>query len=362
MKYLIVAILLFPFSYSFAQLTPRESKALASFHKDLAGDLKSDNLHGSISAALVKDGRIIWTEAQGDAATGPAGTVPADTGTEYRICSITKMFTATLLLQLVEEGKVHLDDPVEKYVPEVKSVQGYAGQSRITLLELASHTSGLRREPDLADRDEGPVDQWENKLLTCIPATSFDHWAGTGFLYSNIGYALLGLALERAAGKPYIQMVQERIFTPLHMDHSFFSVPEDRRTSLAQGMDNNRTGIINTQLPLSQVEGMGYRVPNGGIWSTPADLGRFVIGLTSGVLLRPESIKEMEKVPHGGKNYGLGLMILTPFYIGHSGSDPGYTSALVIDPKGKYAVILLRNYNIGATNLIKASEELLDRL
>jgi CubicO group peptidase (beta-lactamase class C family) len=154
------------------------------------------------------------------------------------------MFTATLLLQLAEEGKVRLDDPVEKYLPEVKSIQGYGDQSKITLRELASHTAGLRREPD---RDEGPVDQWENMVLTCIPATSFDHLAGTGFLYS-----------------------------------------------------------------------MGYRIPNGG------------------------------------KNYGLGLMLLSPFYIGHSGSDPGYASALVIYPKGGYAVILLRNYNVGATNLIKA--------
>src|SRR5580698_488247 len=221
MKYLFLAILLFSHSYGFAQLTPRESKALASFHKDLAGDLRSDNLNGSISAALVKNGQVIWAEAQGDAGSGPA-----DTNTVYRIASITKMFTATLFLQLVEEGKVRMDDPVEKYVPEVKSIQGYADQPPVTLRELASHTSGLRREPELADRDDGPVDQWENKLLACIPATSFDSRPGTGFLYSNIGFAILGLALERAAGEPYVQLVQKRIFTPLHMDHSFFSVPE----------------------------------------------------------------------------------------------------------------------------------------
>ena len=84
--------------------------------------------------------------------------------------------------------------------------------------------------------------------------------------------------------------------------------------------------------------------------------------LTTGILLRPESLKQMATVPRGGKNYGLGLALLTSFYIGHNGSDPGYTSALVIYPKGKYAMILLRNYNVGATNLIKASEDLLDRL
>jgi CubicO group peptidase (beta-lactamase class C family) len=357
MKCLFLATLLLSFSYTFAQLTPRESKALASFHKDLAGDLRSDNLHGSISAALVKNGQVIWAEAQGDAGMGPA-----DTGTVYRICSITKMFTATLLLQLAEEGKVRLDDPVEKYVPEVKSIRGYAGQSPITLQELASHTSGLQREPGLIDRDNGPVDQWESKLLACIPTTSFEGRPGTGFLYSNIGFAILGLALERAAAEPYIQLVQERIFTPLHMDHSFFSVPEGRPIRLAPGMDNKRDGTVNTGLPLQEVEGMGYRVPNGGIWSTPTDLGRFVIGLTSGVLLRPESLNQMQTVPRGGKNYGLGLMLLTRFYIGHNGSDPGYTSALVVYPKGGYAAILLRNYNIGATDLIKTAEDLLDRL
>ena len=87
----------------------------------------------------------------------------------------------------------------------------------IILRQLASHTSGLQRGPDMPGADLGPVDQWESKLLSCIPYTSFNSNPGTLFQYSNIGYALLGLTLERASGIPYIQMVRQRIFTPLHI-------------------------------------------------------------------------------------------------------------------------------------------------
>lgn len=341
--------------FCFGQLSSRESKVITRFGNDLASDVRKDNLHGSLSAAVVKKGQVVWAAAFGYASTD--GDTPADTGTIYRIASITKTFTAVVLMQLVEEGKVRLDDPVENYVPEVRSLQGYSGRTKITLRELASHTSGLKREPDMPGASLGAVDQWESKVLSCIPYTSFDGRPGEQFLYSNIGYALLGLALERASGVPYTQMVEQRIFAPLHMENTFFSVPDDKRTKLAQG-------IANTDLPLKQVAGMGYRVPNGGIWSTPSDLAKFVIALSAGApLLRRESVREMLTVPPGGKNYGLGLMLMHNRelgLIGHNGSDPGYTSVYVIEPNSGDAVVLLRNYNAGATDLEGAAKDFLE--
>ena len=118
--------------------------------------------------------------------------INADTGTIYRIGSITKTFIAAILMQLIEEGKVKLDDPVEKYMPEIKTLKGYSDKTIITLRQLASHTSGLEREPDMPGANRGPVDQWESKLLSCIPHTSFNSIPGIRFQYSNIGYALLG--------------------------------------------------------------------------------------------------------------------------------------------------------------------------
>lgn len=363
MKYLFLVVLVSIAGYGHGQLTNRESKVIASLSKQLNDDLVTDNLHAGISAVLIKDGRVIWAGAFGYATT--TSDKPADTTTIYRIGSLTKAFTATLLMQLVEEGKVGLDDPVEKYVPEVKNLQGY---TPITLRQLASHTSGLKREPDMRGADVGPLDQWENKVLDCIPNTSFDSPPGTKYLYSNIGYAILGLALERASGVPYIQMVQQRIFTPLHMDDSYFMMPEEKMPRLAEGISNNKDGRVNLNLPVTELKGRGYRVPNGGIFSTPLDLSKFVLSLTGvNPLLKPGSLREMRMVPPGGEHYGLGIGITHSRQlnaIGHGGSVPGYTSEYLIEDytaKG-YGLILMRNINTGSTDLARVCHDVVETL
>lgn len=104
-------------------------------------------------------------------------------------------------MQLVEEGKVRLDDLAETYVPEVRLLPRYNKQMRFTLQQLASHTAGLDREPrGVPDVNIGPVDKWEEKVLALIPHASFHSSPGEQYSYSNVGFALLGLALERAGG------------------------------------------------------------------------------------------------------------------------------------------------------------------
>lgn len=349
--------------YGPAQPSAKETKTIDSYTHDLAGDVKRDDLHGGISMAVVKKDQLIWAGAVGFAAMDKE--TAADTGTIYRIASISKMFTVTILLQLAEEGKVRLDDPAEKYVPEVGSIPGYSDHTRFTLQQLASHMAGLNREPELAGASVGPVARWEVKVLDCLPHSSFNSRPGEQFLYSNIGFAILGLALERASGMPYVQLVQQRIFTPLHMDNSFFTVPAEKRGRLAQGIDNEKDGVVNTDLPTRTIDGMGYRVPNGGIWSTTPDLARFVIGLMGGKLLQPASVRLMLTIPTGSKSYGMGAMIMHDKQLGlfgHDGSDPGYTSQLTIEPISGYAVIFLRNYNKGVTNLRQLSWQIIEDL
>ena len=225
-----ICALIVPHQYCSGQGSSRDSNVIAEFGNQLNSDLKKDDIHGCISAAIIKNGKVIWAGAFGYAT--PNKDIVADSNTIYRIGSITKTFTAVILMQLVEERKVKLDDPVEKYLPEIKSLKGYSDKTIITLRQLASHTSGLERGPDKPGANRGPVDQWETKLLSCIPYTSFNSSPGISFHYSNVGYALLGLALERASGVSYIQMVQQRIFIPLHMDNTFFSVPEKRWPTL----------------------------------------------------------------------------------------------------------------------------------
>ncbi len=186
------------------------------------------------------------------------------------------------------------------------------------------------------------------------------------YLYFNIGYAILGLAISRVADKSYTQMVEERILKPLHMNDTYFDLPKEKFSRLAEGMDNEREGLLNTDLPLFEIKGRGYRVPNGGLFSTPRDLSKFVLSLMGKPnIITEKSLREMQNIPLASSRYGLGLMIIKNKVfnvVGHNGSVPGYTSQFNIEQDSGYAVILMRNYNKGNTNLERASLDLLKDL
>jgi hypothetical protein len=175
---------------------------------------------GSVTAGVVAGKELIWTKSYGDADMEKK--TPADADTVYRIGSITKMFTALMLEQLVEAGKAHLSDPVEKYFPEIKTVQGRNPDAPpITLIQLATHTSGLGREPDNTETYvTGALADWEKTLISALPHTHYILEPGTRFSYSNIGYAVLGAALSRAAGESYTAYVPRHIFQQLGMAHT----------------------------------------------------------------------------------------------------------------------------------------------
>jgi len=360
---LFLATFITSIQFCLGQLNPKIEPIVKQFEDQINADLIKDNLHGGISAAIVKNDRVDWSGAFGYAKRGKD--IPATTGSIYRIGSITKTFTATLLMLLVEDGKLKLDDLVENYLPEIKNLQGYDANHKITFRQLASHTSGLNREPDMKDFDVGPLEQWEEKLLSCIPHTSFNSKPGEQFLYSNIGYALMGLAISRAAGVPYMQLVQQRILAPLHMNDTFFALPNDKMSRLAEGIANNGANV-NTARPLAELKGRGYKVPNGGIYTTPNDLAKFVMSLMGKPsLLTAKSRKQMLIIPPGGNNYGFGIGIFnTPTLkaIGHNGGVPGYTATYYIEQDSGYAVIMMRNYNNGGTNMDEVSLDLLKQL
>src|ERR1700743_1908086 len=120
-KYLFIScfiVFILTGRFGFAQVNHKISPVINEFASRLAADVQNDNLHGSISVAIIKNDQIIWSAALGYASRDK--NILADTGTIYRIGSITKTFTATLLMQLVEEGKIKLDDDVENYLPEIK--------------------------------------------------------------------------------------------------------------------------------------------------------------------------------------------------------------------------------------------------
>ena len=271
------------------------------------------------------------------------------------------------MMQLSDEGIIQLSDPVELYLPEIRNLLGYSDSTKVTFLQLASHTSGFSREPQLENADSGPIVDWERKVVTSIPTTYFIGKPGTKYSYSNIGFGILGLALSRAAGKPFMQLVQQKIFVPLDMKRSFYVIPEDLEEKLAVGMEGGPSEIIDTESPRVEHNGRGYKVPNGGIYTTPNDLAKFMISnLGYTPILKKESLAFMqtEKGPEPNK-YGVGFMIFhndQVSIVGHNGKVSGYTSQFAFEKESKFGVILMRNYAWGATDLDKASFILLNKL
>jgi CubicO group peptidase (beta-lactamase class C family) len=337
---------------------------ISQFEEELKGDLAKDNIGGSISAAIVSQNKVIWSKAFGY--SDKTNEIEADTTTIYRAASISKSFTAFLMMQLAEEGVISLNDPVDRYVPELKTLLGYSDSTQFTLLQLASHTAGLSREPQLKDAATGPIGEWEQKLVASIPTTYFIGKPGERFSYSNIGFGILGLALSRASGKPFMDLVQEKIFVPLKMNNSFYVIPEGLISKLAVGIEGGPAESIDMESPKAEHNGRGYKIPNGGIYSTPNDLAKFMItNLAFNPVLKKESLEMMQNEKAPSNNYGLGFMIFhndKVNIIGHNGRVLGYMSQFAFEKNSGFGVILMRNYTSGATDLDKSSFILLNKL
>jgi CubicO group peptidase (beta-lactamase class C family) len=350
--------------------TPSWNDALERFAARVAEEVSEDGV-GGIVAGVAVDGDLVW--ARGFGWSDRDERVPMGTAAISRTGSISKSFTALLMMRLVDRGVVRLDDPVARHLPEVAQLADpRPGAPSVTFRHLASHTAGIIREPRLEGAAAGAISEWEAKVLASIPATAFDSVPGARYLYSNIGFGMLGLALSRAAGRPFMNLMEEEVFRPLGMTGTTFVVGPGLVPRLAKGYQNRADGRIDGDTPAREHAGRGYKVPNGGIYSTVADLGRFA-GAVSGVpglgILSEQSRLEMLRVQtpeDPGSGYGLGLSIETRAdgrkVASHGGSVAGYTAHLAFDPAARVAVILLRNYASGETNLARAASGLLDEL
>ena len=310
---------------------------------------------GSITVGVVVRKELIWTKSYGSADMEKK--TPADRDTVYRIGSITKMFTALMLEQLVDAGKVHLSDPVEKYFPEVKTVQErFPDAPPITLIQLATHTSGLGREPsDTGKYIQGPVADWEKTLIAALPHTSYVLEPGTRYSYSNIGFAILGAALSRASGQPYVEYVPQHIFLPLGMTHTALELTPAMLPHLSRGYMADG-GAVDPKTPQREHEtGRGYKVPNGAIYTTVGDLAHFVSfllgrgpnGVLNGVSLEQNLTQLAVQADFDlSSGYVLGGAVLrrdTYTAFGHSGAVAGYEADLYMNRKANVGVIVLAN-------------------
>jgi D-alanyl-D-alanine carboxypeptidase len=277
----------------------------------------------------------------------------------FRVGSITKTFVSVVVVQLAAEGVLRLDDPVEKWLPGVVP----NGQA-ITLRQLLNHTSGIYNYTDdsalIQELVRNPLRVWTPAaLIELANAHAPLFTPGSRWSYSNTGYLLLGLVVERATGQPLAEELRRRIFAPLGLPRtSFPSVP-----ALAPPFAHGYLppgGIVRT--PGGRPVDVTLWSPSwawaaGALVSTAGDLARFYGALLGGELLTPEALREVKTtVPilGGTEWYGLGLS-RTPFRCaaawGHGGSVPGYTSLAFSSEDGSRQAVVLVNTSIGNSRL-----------
>lgn len=271
------------------------------------------------------------------------------------IGSNTKMFTGVLLAQLQEERVLSLEDPLSKWLPDLASTIPYG--EAMTLRHLATHTSGI---PDYADIviGAGAADsealrsgyQPEELVLIAIENSEPDFTPGQPgqWKYSNTGYILLGMVLESATGQSYGDLLQQRIFGPLHMNNS----------ELLEGIpypDNIVDGYFVFPYDINTTEWNGTQGWSaGGIISTASDMAKFAQALMTGTLFNDPAtlsvltefieVSENDAVGNvGGIGYGTGLIEFAPGLWGHRGQTVGFTSIVAMDPAKDFLLIALAN-------------------
>jgi CubicO group peptidase (beta-lactamase class C family) len=346
---------------------------LAQVDSLVSAEFARDSL-ASITIGVVSGGTLVWTRSLGFADISAHRL--ATRATVYRIGSVTKMFTGVMLHQLLAKGRVRLADPVARYVPQFATVRGLTpGTPGPTILQLATMTSGLASEPEGSQRfSVGPVSRWRMTLLDALKHTQYEHAPGTAFNYSNIGYAVLGAALERAAGTSYLQWQERMILRPLGMIHTRFDVDATLAGDLATGYEIDDAGATSATTSQREVrDGRGYRVPVGSLFSTVDDLSRFMafqLGHGSADVLPPARLDSayagvVATSSDLEMGYGLGFLVQRRGdfpWVGHSGGVPGYAAMLIFDRDHQLGIVALRNATGGRVRLNRLSADALKLL
>ena len=344
--------------------------AISRFEQKMEAQVAADDV-GGVSAAVARGSDVVWARAFGWADRDRR--IPAGVGSIYRVGSISKTVTAVVMMRAVERGYIDLDQPLSDIFPATARFPGAMEDAPApTVRQFASHTSGLVREPDWDIAASGPIEIWQERIVESIPLSRFQNAPGVEYSYSNIGYGTLGLAVARAVGRPFMDFVEEDVFKPLGMTSSTFVIGPELAPRLTVGYVNRGDGNPDPEQPAREHAGRGYKVPNGGVYSTVLDLARFMgalQGRASPAILSDESVEEMSRVhtPEDPDNgYGLGVMIRTADggarLIGHSGSVAGYNAYMLFEPESGLGVVLLRNYNQGEASLGASGQELLVEL
>jgi CubicO group peptidase (beta-lactamase class C family) len=293
----------------------------------------------SASLAIVQNGKIAYTHAYGKARLDPA--TKAQPQMRYSIGSISKQFTAAAILMLEQQGKLSIDDPIGKYLPDLTRA------NEVTIRMVLSHTSGYQ--------DYWPEDYLMTPMLQPVTAQQvLDRWGrkpldfdpGTRWQYSNTNYVIAGEIVEKLSGVELFRFLQQNVFTPLHMTSVYNS-------DIASLGDTDARGYIRYALgPLRPApkEGKGWMFAAGELAMPVYDLAQWDISVMNKSLLLPKSYAEMldaVKLKDGtDTHYGLGVFAAPRdghFAVEHSGEVSGFVAENIVYPDDHAAIIVLTN-------------------
>jgi CubicO group peptidase (beta-lactamase class C family) len=329
----LVLLLAFVATPAFAQdLSPAETARIDT----IVNEALTSTGVPSASIAVVRGGRIVLARAYGRQSPDIAMATP---DALYQIASISKQFTAAAILILRDQGRLSLDDHVSKYVP------GITGGDRITIRQLLSHTAGLQdfwpqdysfAAMEHAVTPQQIVDQWAHKPLDFEP--------GTQWQYSNTGYVVAGMIVERVSGQPLLAFLQHHVFAPLGMH------PIDQDLAVGPGFPlgyrRNALGPVRPERPASR----GWLYAAGELAMSASDLARWDIARIDRSLLPARDWAEQEApiiLPNGvSTNYGLGVTLRDMnghHAVLHGGEAVGFLSTNIVFPHDREAIVVLVN-------------------
>jgi D-alanyl-D-alanine carboxypeptidase len=338
--------------------------AIRLFSAWLDGQVLNRHLPG-VAVGVVSDQSLVWSKGFGFADLEKK--VPMTASTKFRMASHSKLFTATAIMQLREQGKLRLDDPVSKHLPWFKVVPANDDDPEITIEELLTHSSGLPREAgshwttfDFPTSDE---------LKALMPARQAPFAPDVRWKYSNLAYSVAGLVIEAASGQRWADYVQQHIYGPLGMTSS--SVDQNV-PGLAVGYNRRLPDDTRSSTPFIDAKGMAAAT---GITSTVEDMAKFASaqfrrGRRGGAnILGTGSLRDMHRIRVLETNWTQGNAIgfavrreRDKVFVSHGGSYPGYQTQTVLQLDDKVAVIVLTNADdanpgVMATELMKTVGE-----
>jgi D-alanyl-D-alanine carboxypeptidase len=325
-----------------------DQAALAARIDSLVVAFRADERIPGLSVAVVRGADTLLYKGYGLA--NVEDSVPATTATVYRIGSITKQFTASGILRLVEQGKIQLDAPLSAYLPNFPE----PGR-RATIRQLLTHTSGIPSYTDLSSfPDKRRTDLTDDQLLALVDRRPLDFPPGTRWHYDNSGYYILGVILQHLTGTPYGTYIEQTIAKPLGLNDTRYCATAPLIPRRADGYSLDSNTVINADWLSMNLPGAA-----GALCSTVGDLLKWQRALTNGQVVNPATYRQMTTpaVLADGKStrYGFALSAYALHghpTVEHSGGINGFSSQLSYFPADSLSVVVLLNTDAASSSVL----------